>query len=342
MKKLSSYINTINFDYLDEQLLNHLYISYAFNNEGPTEYFTFESLGLFNGCQEIVDYVLNLDLSKNKIIVKSSDIPGFTNKFFDELRINIGTNDQDVVNGGYEIGYEFDEDQENFERERWNEDKNIFNFITINLFNINDAEESDIAEILTHELTHAWDDYILHYKNIDSLRNRNLSNKLKNDFEEIRQNISNERVWALLSSDFDKAQELKHKQKHFEDYIQLLIYYLDKFEINAYVSQINSSIRGKKFKDIESIVNYIKDKCPTYHNYKIIYEEAFNDNKNVFLENGATKSQLNQIRKLANKAWKKIINHTYLICVNALEKKVNEGSSKVFLKDKLIKIWNRK
>ena len=121
----------------------------------------------------------------------------------------------------------------------------------------------------------------------------------------------------------------------------MLIYYLDKFEINAYISQINSIIRGKKFKDIESIVKYIKDNCPTYDNYKYIYDVAFNDNDNEFIKNGATKSQLNRIRKLANAAWKKIINHTYLICVDALENKINEGSSKVFIKDKLTKLWKR-
>ena len=338
MRKFSSYIN---FDNLDEQLVKHSYISYAFNKECPSEYFTFESLGLFKGCNTIVDYVLNLDLSKNHII-KSSDIKGLTNIFFDEFRLNIGHNHQDTANGGYEIGYNFEENQVEFEEKRWNKEKNIFNFITINLYNIDDASENDIAEILTHELTHAWDDYILHTKSYSSLRNKNLSNQLKNEFEEIRKNISNEKVWAILASDRKKANELQKKQDYFENYIQLLIYYLDKFEIKAYTSQINASIKNKKFKDIESIIKYIKDNCPTYVNYKHIYDVAFNDNDNVFIKNGATQTQLNKIRKLANVAWKKIINHTYLICVDALENKVNEGSSKIFIKDKLIKLWKRK
>ena len=340
MKKLVDYINNNKFDYLDEKLINHLYISYAYNNEHASEYFTFESLGLFNGCKEIVNYILDLDLTKNQEI-KALDIPGFTNIYFDKLILNIEHNNKDGVNGGYEIGYNSDEDQKNFEEKRWNKEKNIFNFITINLYNIDDASENDIAEILTHELTHSWDDYILHIESYSSLRNKNLSNKLKNEFETIRQNISSKKVWAILNSDYEKAKELKQKEKYFEKNIQLLIYYLDKFEINAYISQINSIIRGKKFKDIESIVKYIKDNCPTYDNYKYIYDVAFNDNDNEFIKNGATKSQLNRIRKLANAAWKKIINHTYLICVDALENKINEGSSKVFIKDKLTKLWKR-
>lgn len=336
MKKFSSY----DIDRLDEQLVKHTYISYAFNNERPSEYFTFESLGLFKECDKIVDYILSLDLSKSQII-KSSDIKGLTNVFFDELRLNIDHSNNANIHGGYEVGYKFDENQIKFEEERWNKTKSIFNFITINLYNVDGANENDIAEILTHELTHAWDDYMLHIKSYSSIRNRDLSNRLKNEFEEIRKNISNEKVWAILSNDIEKANEIQQRQDYFENYIQLLIYYLDKFEITAYIAQINASIKNKNFKDIESIIKYIKDNCPTYKNYKYIYDVAFNDTDNEFLKNGASKSQLNRIRKLANIAWKKIINHTYLICVNALDKNLNEGSAKIFIKDKLTKIWRR-
>ena len=144
-----------------------------------------------------------------------------------------------------------------------------------------------------------------------------------------------------MSNDIEKANEIQQRQDYFENYIQLLIYYLDKFEITAYIAQINAVIKNKTFKDIESIIKYIKDNCPTYKNYKYIYDVAFNDTDNEFLKNGASKSQLNRIRKLANIAWKKIINHTYLICVNALDKNLNEGSAKIFIKDKLTRIWKR-
>ena len=163
MKRLSEYIQENKFDILDMKIMNHSYIHYAFVHENLSEYFTFESLGLFKGCKEIVNYVLDLDLNKNYEI-NSSDIPNLTIKFFDKLILNIGNNKSNNVNGEYEIGYLLDENDIEFEEKRWNKDKSIFNFITINLFNIDNANESEIAEILTHELTHAWDDYILHSK----------------------------------------------------------------------------------------------------------------------------------------------------------------------------------
>lgn len=342
MKDLKEYINKLYFDLLDEQLINHCNIYYAFNKEGFTEYFTFESLGLFNGCKEIVNYIIDhINDNESKLEIYSNNIKSLTNKYFNKLILIKDSNSQKSINGFYQSGYIDDNKNSEYDEQRWNKEKQIFNFISITLFNIDNSSENEIAEILTHELIHSWDDYILHLKSNSSLRNKSNSS-LKKEFDKILENIRNKKVWCILSGDYEKSKEIEQKENEFESYILQLIYYLKHFEINAYIGQINAILRNKKFESINEAVDYIIKKSPSYNNYKYIYDIAFNDNDNLFIKYGASKSQLNQIRKLSNNAWKKIINHTYHICVDNLENKVNEGSSKILIKDKLIKIWKRK
>lgn len=343
MKSLKKYIIDTNFDFLDNQVLEHCYVSYAFEKEGPTSYFTFESLGLFNGCKEIVNYIIdNIEdfYKKKSISIKFEDINGLTNHYFDELILKFSKDNEYGIHGGYEIGYSEDNKNDEYEKTRWNNEKNIFNFIKITLYNCDISNENDIAEILTHELMHSWDDYVLHINSYDSLRYRNMTNSLKKEFEEIKRNIKNKKIMCLLSFDFDKMSEYSNKLKDF-DFIEKLIYYLDKFEINAYVAQINQILRNKHFDNVKDAIKYIVNESASYYNYKCIYDLAFAENGNTFVEHGASESQLKKIQKLASKAWRKIVNHTYHICVNNIEKKLNEGSSKLKFKELIIKIWKR-
>jgi len=344
MKSLKKFILKNNFDFLDNQILEHCYISYAFKNEGLSEYFTFESLGLFNGCKEIVNYIMdNIEnfYKKKDVKIKFEDINGLSNHYFDILELEFKTNRKNLETfGSYEIGYTEDDKNDEYEKLRWNTEKNIFNFIKITMHNFDIGSEDDIAEILTHELTHSWDDYILHIKSYDSLRDRNIGNKLKKEFDDIKRNIKNNKVACLLSFDFDKMREYDNKLKDFS-FVEKLIYYLDKFEINAYVSQINQILRNKHFDNVKDAIECIMNNSASYYNYKCIYDLAFAENGNIFIEHGASDSQLKKIQKLASKAWRKIVNHTYHICIDNIEKKLNEGSSSLKLDKIMTKIWKR-
>ena len=348
MKQFSKFIYERLDDQLDDhnQLIKHSYIYYAFNKEKISEYFTFESIGLFNGCKEIVNYIIdNIDkFIKRKInIIKFESILGLTNHYFDILELKFENDRSSTVHGDYEIGYLDDDIDKDYNDKKWNAEKNIFNFIKITLYNCNKNNEQDIAEILTHELMHSWDDYILHLKSFSSLRNKNIQNKLKREFKIIKQNIKDKKIYCVINGEFDKADEYDIKLSNSE-FINTLIYYLNNFEINAYISQINQVLRSKSFNNIEDEVDYISKNSSSYANYKYIYDLSFEDDGNIFLDYGASKSQLIKIRKLASKAWKKIINHTYHICIDHLSdlsNKLNEGSSNVLITNKLLKIWKR-
>lgn len=345
MKPLTEYINKSSFDYLDNVVIDHCSIAYAFRKEGINEMFTFESLGLFKGCKEIVDYIMSNieELYANKSnIIKYEDIDGLNNHYFDELKLVFAdekTNKE--PHGEYEIGYIEDEKNDIYEKSRWDADRQVFNFIKITMYNFSLVNENDIAEILTHELVHSWDDYMLHINSFDSLRDRKVSsNSIENEFKKIKRNIKDKKVMCLVSFDFDKMKEYDNKLKTFS-FVENLIYYLDKFEINAYIAQINQILRGKHFTNVNDAVKCIIDESPSYSNYKCIYDLAYANDGNVFLEHGASKSQLAKIQKLASKAWRKIVNHTYHICVDNVERKLNEGSSRIKIKDQMTKIWKR-
>lgn len=345
MKPLSEYINKESFDYLDNIVIEHCNIAYAFRKEGINELFTFESLGLYKGCREIVDYIMSniKELYKNKSnTIKYEDIDGINNHYFDELKLVFTDEKKDKEpHGEYEIGYIEDEKNDIYEKSRWDVDRQVFNFIKITMYNFSLSNENDIAEILTHELVHSWDDYILHVKSYSSLRDRKISsNNIENEFKKIKRNLKDNKVMCLLSFDFDKMEEYNNKLKTFS-FVENLIYYLDKFEINAYIAQINQILRGKHFSDVNDAVKCIIDESPSYSNYKCIYDLAYANDGNVFLEHGANKQQLAKIQKLASKAWRKIVNHTYHICVDYVERKLNEGSSRIKIKQQMTKMWER-
>lgn len=341
MKKINEYINSKNtFDILDEQLLKHLNIAYAFNKESISEYFTFESLGLFKGCKEIVNICIDKIINRktDKLIINKNNI-NIKDIFFEILIIECLYDNSNSIYGEYKTGYIDDELDIEYNNKRWDSKRSIFNKIEINLYNINNSE-NDIAEILTHELIHAWDDYIVHKILNSSMRNININNKLKSEFKTIRNNIVTQKIQALCQGEYDKSEILTKKLDNF-DFIEKLIYYLNNFEINSYIGQINTILRNKKYDNVKDALYEIIDKSASYNNYKYIYDIAFTDKNNLFIEYGASKSQLNIIRKFASKAWKKIINHTYHICIDNISNKINEGSSLIFLKDKQIKIWKR-
>ena len=64
MKKITELISFKNFDYIDEQILKHYNIHCGFNE--TLNYYTFESLGIFNGCKDIVNYIIKNDSGLRK------------------------------------------------------------------------------------------------------------------------------------------------------------------------------------------------------------------------------------------------------------------------------------
>lgn len=349
MKNITDYIyhnfnKKYNFDYLDKQLLHHLNIDYAYKDQkGINGSYTFESLGIFKDCKKIINYIVDniLNIYKKETSIDSEKISN--DLFFNKLNLYFDINNKNIIEGSYKIGFENDEDNIKYDLDRWNNDNKKFNFIEITVYNFDDPNSEwqvdDLAEILTHELTHAWDDYILRLEGTSSLRNKKLSNDFNKELNNLREKI-------LLDSifNFDKNERDKYKEYLNKD-IPLLkdvLYYLDKNEQNAYISQLNQVLKNKKFENTKDLVNYLNNKSVTYYNYKVLFELFHNDEYiNKLIELGLKKSSINKLKKQSHEAWNKIVNHLYHILEDHKIKPLNEGNSKVFFRNLEIKLYKR-
>ena len=314
-------------DDFDNDIVNHYLIHEAFTYDGTARYYTFESLGIFNCCREIVDYVIS-DLEKyieeKNVIIDSNDIKDLNNKYFKKLNIVFKEDKSNTIHGEYLTGY-LDDSNDALENSRWDKENNIFNFINIVLYNCDILYINEVAEILTHELIHSWDDYILHSKSFSSLRNKTIDyDEYKKSFDELKRNL------------YKNDNTIKNI-----NFIDRLLYYLNKFEMNAYIGQLSTELGNNKYDDIKDVVKAIQNNS-IYKTYKLIYTVAFIDDGKWLVDNGATKSQVNKIKKLVKQAYNKIINHSYLACEDHLKKNINKGSSTLSFDKALSYIWKRK
>lgn len=138
-----------------------------FNNP---QYFTFESIGVFKGCKEIVKYIIDhlsehiLDPGDDQWNVKGSKIP--VNTFFDTLKLYFKTGGASGIHGAYTVG-DLDPDRQlKYDELRWDSNTNKFKFIEIEVWNVTDLKKDEnlIAMMLTHKLTHAHEDYMIRSK----------------------------------------------------------------------------------------------------------------------------------------------------------------------------------
>lgn len=278
------------------------------------EYVINESIGLFAGCNDIVKFVENnLDkvIDAGEYTVNSKDIISLSTKFFDELYLYF-KHTTDETNGEYVVGYENDNKQDNYEALKWNDADKKFNFIEINI-NYNDI--NTIPEILTHELTHAWDDYILHKKSNTSLRNKQTTDNYTRMLNDLSHELKNDIGRATILGHTDNARELSRISNNVNT-IKTIVYYINKFEVTAYIAQINGLLHNHMlFNDIKEAINFVTNKSSSYDNYKNIYNLMQTQKMTDALsEISFTQHEIMSFKKKTANIWKKVINHTYLIC----------------------------
>ena len=156
-------INESNINDINDSLLTHIAIDYILESH---QYELFEKYGVYDGCKELVDYIINKVIKKykqNYTLIKEDlnkeNFKNFTNIFFDKLIITIK-----ISNNSSEGGYV------NNKYNKLNKD-NKFDYIEFE-FNINKNKfEHDLRSLLYHELTHAYQEYCMLLTNKDNLYN---------------------------------------------------------------------------------------------------------------------------------------------------------------------------
>lgn len=311
MKQLKDYILEQKLDIFDKQLHSHFYISQLFDIRNIYEgHLLFEGSGIFKGCSDIVDKVVTsifenndyVSTNKSKYEYSYNDFEGIEH-FFDKLTIVLHSGRG--TNGDAEYDYKDDD---------WNGvilKKTKIHFYSIYTLNIN-----DFAGLLTHELTHVYDNYIAH-KFLDA----DISTKNDIKIEEIL-NTLNELHDKL--QDDNNNDDLKRKISN-NNFVKRAYYYLDKYEINAFISQLSMLIKRRSFKNSTDYLENVR-KLSTYKKYKKLYEESLKPN-NVFSKLNINNKDIKMFKKQANRAWKKLINHTYLAYIENVEKTIKEHKS---------------
>ena len=326
MKTYSEYMIDINdrFDWLDEIVTHHCFIKEMYLNSNISSYHTFESIGLFPGCREIVNYFMDhLDewIGKKHYVIKAVNVNGLNEQYFNEIHIKFLNDDEIYVHGKYLAGYHNDKFDETYDKTRWNEELKKFNFIDISIYNASEKLKNSVAEVFTHELVHLWDDYMIHKKSYLSYRDKTLKFKLK------------EQINILAKADKNNNESL--------NLMQQIVYFLDKFEVKAYIAQIDKELDKYELYNINDAIDVIRNNN-IYKTYKYIYELLLDDDNKWLIENGFTISQLKKMKKLVSDAWNKIVNHTYLACIDHLKEPINCGSSPISLFDMMTPPWKRR
>ena len=294
MRSLNEYIREITthpiveYDYLDECILNQLNIYYNFNLLTITESMILESKGSFPGQSDIVDCIL-----KELKNFNDTNIIKINNTIIDEIYIHF----KKKKNIGFECEYVTDNNKyDDYNIVRWDNENKRYRFAEINI--VNYTNNDDLEELLYHETQHLWDDYqLMIHQNIP------LANKVKNSLDH------------------------KFSKLNIDDTLKQILYYVNDYEISAYISQMNGMFHDKKFDNIQDAFDDIIYPSSVYKNYKWIYYALYNDKyMNKLLDIGIKKSEITKMKKLIKVKFNKIINHAYHICGEHTTQRLNNGS----------------
>ena len=279
-----------------------------------------ESIGIFKDCDKIVSTIINkiqdINDYDNELTIQSSDIKELTNDFFNKIIIIFDKTkkpDKKPKASCKEGGY--DEDIQKIDT--------IYIKLFINHFDISNV--NFLNELLTHELTHSWDWYIVSknfnynkYKGKDAdtykLKTQKMTGKIV-----VKTTEDQFRAWKYIQSLLGNHNETPSKEniikyEEFAKSMKDIFYYLIKTEENAFISALEPGLHGKSFKNIKDAINYLNNNSQPYKAYKILYHFANDDDGKNLKELKFSDTLIKKIQKETNRVWKKIINHVYHAC----------------------------
>lgn len=273
-------ISETNVENINDSLLRHIAIDYI--NESH-QYVLLEKYGVYEGCKELVDYLVKKIKSKYNykegayiIEVKNNDLK-FDNIFFKTLMLKIEFKKDIINNGGYILDSKFDKKSLLIDTVEIQLNLNLLNW------------EKDIKQTLYHELTHAWDDYNSYLQNKGGL-----TNILKSSYNNyLKGKLSNNNVKQILSD---------------------VLYHIDDIEKNSYIAELRGELESHKeiIHGPKEAYDIIK-KSIAYQNVMTAYSiiDALRNNEyndNITKQIYDTYRELNEVDWTDNKINKKLIH----------------------------------
>ncbi|MGN1269221.1 MAG: hypothetical protein ACI4U0_07025 [Candidatus Aphodocola sp.] len=252
----------------EKDFINHLNIEHLFEYD-----VLYESHGVFNGCEDLVDFIINYfhDNLENNILYKKKELIFKINDFyttelksqgtlietfkkqiledrelytfFETLVLELYLCTEDTINLSYRPQNNYDKNTDKLKEcvLVFELPKNVkFNFYS-----------NQVKKLLTHELTHAYEDYNRQRKqNVESLKD-----------------ILNKNIYTEATKRIKSKNEIKQ-------FIGKFIYLTNKQEQNAYLAEFTTLLK-EKCDEIDlkgNIVNQLFNIIKTSETYKVYFD----------------------------------------------------------------------
>ena len=299
MQSFTNYIKESVNDCIDESLLSHIAIEYKVNDIGEGRRIVNEKYGIYDGCEELANYITNDIFSRHAFDdasqYRKENLGDIKNIFFKELTVDIDTSSDDGGECDDEISIGSDL---------------LVDEIYINIYLVNPTK-SEIKGILMHELTHIYNNYIM---------------QLKGDKNFIKTSRS-----AMYQNIIDMS------GGPIERDIKTVLYFLLGYERNAFIAQLKAELEDHKDKinTPREALEILKN-CPIYKTYmrinNILAQHISNQNENpdsqliaqIYKQITGNKSNessmkiLKRLKSQSNKAIKKLNTVIPKLCVENL------------------------
>lgn len=299
MKSLTKFIKEelTEIDEVDYSILQHLAIEYKENHLYSRTRVILEKYGVYDGCEELAKHIVKLakkDGYNTVVKLTKDNLQDFKNIFFENITVNIDTSE--------------DNGAEYIDNEELNKDL-LFDEVVINVF-LTKQQISELQSTLMHELTHAYNNYMMLLKG-----NRNYINVAK----------------STLYKNIVSFPEKINAEYH----IKRAMYFLLGYEKNAFIAQIKADLennRDKIYGPIDAL-NVLK-KSDTYVTYQRLNkaigryfnnnlsEEKIKEIEDAYTDITGQKMTRNKIFKklqaLSNKTMKKLDKLLPKLCVESL------------------------
>ena len=299
MQSFTNYIKESVNDCIDESLLSHIAIEYKVNDIGEGRRIVNEKYGIYDGCEELANYITNDIFSRHAFDDASQyskeNLGDIKNIFFKELTVDIDTSSDDGGECDDEISIGSDL---------------LVDEIYINIYLVNPTK-SEVKGILMHELTHIYNNYIM---------------QLKGDKNFIKTSRS-----AMYQNIIDMS------GGPIERDIKTVLYFLLGYERIAFIAQLKAELEdhNDKINTPREALEILKN-CPIYKTYmrinNILAQHISNQNENpdsqliaqIYKQITGDKSNessmkiLKRLKSQSNKAIKKLNTVIPKLCVENL------------------------
>lgn len=209
--------------YIQESMLKHIAL------EMKNYDIIYEKYGVYDGCEDLVKFIKNKIRNSenfNNIEILYNDVKNIDNIFFNTLTISFSDSD--------ELGAAYKVDENQIINEKTKLFDNVFIEIKLKFSNKNYKVSPSLDSLLCHELTHAYNDYLIQY-------------------------AGNKTFFDLFNDiNYERSKYFKNTKYH-PDLRQFLraLYMLNDYERNSFISMLSIQINQikEKYKNEKSLIN---------------------------------------------------------------------------------------